>query len=162
MKTQDIELLFEYSDWANQRILTAAEQLSFEQLTAANPFGWGSLRGALVHIMEAEYRWRCAFTQTAPRGEMEPADFPNIAALRTRWHTENQALWAYLKGLSDADLQGLVKRERGGRQYAWPLWQCLLHLVNHGTQHRSECAALLTAAGTSPGDMDLIVFLNSR
>jgi hypothetical protein len=42
----------------------------------------------------------------------------------------------------------------GGR----PLWQCLAHVVNHGTQHRSEAAMVLTHWGQSPGELDLIYY----
>jgi uncharacterized damage-inducible protein DinB len=35
----------------------------------------------------------------------------------------------------------------------------MAHVVNHGTQHRSEAAAMLTEFTHSPGDIDLIMFL---
>ncbi|MGZ9221207.1 MAG: DinB family protein [Anaerolineales bacterium] len=40
------------------------------------------------------------------------------------------------------------------------LWHAMAHLVNHGTQHRSEAAAMLTDFGHSPGDVDMLYFLN--
>ena len=66
------------------------------------------------------------------------------------WLAEWALLDDYLAGLSDADLD----RDLDGT----PLWQTMAHLVNHGTQHRSEAAALLTTFGLSPGDLDLIDF----
>lgn len=42
-----------------------------------------------------------------------------------------------------------------------PYWQALAHVVNHGTQHRSEAAALLTAVGRSPGDLDMFDYAES-
>ena len=38
----------------------------------------------------------------------------------------------------------------------------LVHVVNHGTQHRAEAAALLTAAGRSTGELDLFNYAEER
>jgi uncharacterized damage-inducible protein DinB len=35
-------------------------------------------------------------------------------------------------------------------------WVMMLHVVNHGTQHRSEVALMLTILGHSPGDMEIL------
>jgi len=39
-------------------------------------------------------------------------------------------------------------------------WHAIAHLVNHGTQHRSEAALMLTNFGHSPEEVDLIYFLS--
>jgi uncharacterized damage-inducible protein DinB len=38
----------------------------------------------------------------------------------------------------------------------------LVHVVNHGTQHRAEAAALLTSEGRSPGELDLINYAEEQ
>ena len=163
MKIDDIKLLYQYNDWANKRMLAAADNLTEEQLTAANELGWGSLRGALVHVLDAEFGWRKFLNdESGDRGILSAEDFKNIAALQERWDAENEALWTFLDALSDEDLYRPVVSQRGDTEYRWVLWQCLVHVVNHGTQHRAECAALLTGFGHSPGDVDFTLFLSSR
>ena len=67
----------------------------------------------------------------------------------------------YLAGLSDEDLNGHLRYTAdNGEMRDRLLWHCLVHVVNHGTQHRSEAAALLTGFDCSPGDLDFTVFLN--
>lgn len=46
-----------------------------------------------------------------------------------------------------------------GESTTLPLGHTMLQVVNHGTQHRSEVALLLTELGHSPGDLDLHVFV---
>jgi uncharacterized damage-inducible protein DinB len=64
-------------------------------------------------------------------------------------------LRAYLASLDDDALDRELRYTRsGGQTLTKPLWQTLVHVVNHGTQHRSEAAMLLTMYGASPGDLD--------
>jgi uncharacterized damage-inducible protein DinB len=45
-----------------------------------------------------------------------------------------------------------------GERYAYPVWQMMVHLVNHGTHHRSELAEMLTQLGSPPPSLDLLVY----
>ena len=162
MKVEDIKLYYAYNQWANRRILDAAENATPAQLTASNEFGWGDLRGALVHILDAEYGWFSFLFGGENQGILDAESFADVAALRERWERQNEIARQCLATLQDEDLTRIHSSERGGKTYDWVLWQALVHVVNHGTQHRAECAALLTGFGHSPGDMDFTLFLRQR
>jgi uncharacterized damage-inducible protein DinB len=51
MNTTNIQSLFDYNYWVNQRILDAAAGLSAEQFAALADVSHGSLRGTLVHAL---------------------------------------------------------------------------------------------------------------
>jgi len=176
MKIDEIKLMYEYNYWANRRILTACANVSQEQYIASTSFG--NLRAALIHILDSEWEWRNAFQRYFMAIDTVKADLPaqahkwehqqlteadlaTLDALKERWQTEERAMRLYLDSTSEQYLNGLVRYLiPGGILRERVLWHCLVHVVNHGTQHRSEAAALLTNYGHSPGDMDYTVFLN--
>jgi uncharacterized damage-inducible protein DinB len=164
MNIQDILTIYDYNYWANKRILAGSAKVTQEQFDAPASFPYGGLRGTLLHILDAEWGWR-NFLQhndlTVP--DLNKDDFPNHAALQERWIKEEQEMRVYLSGLHDEDLS--VRRHytnSAGEPRSRILWHCLVHVVNHGTQHRGEAAALLTDYGQSPGDLDFTLFLNEN
>jgi uncharacterized damage-inducible protein DinB len=165
MTTKDIRMLCDYNGWANARILGAASNLSDEQFVAPGAFPHGGLRGTLVHALFAEWTWRTRWLGIPPQhGYRFPLEeFPTVAALRARWMKEETALMEFVESLTDQKLKTEIEytSTEGGR-HKRVLWATMTHLVNHGTQHRSEAAAMLTVLGHSPGDIDLIVYLNER
>ena len=162
MNSDALKLMYEYNEWANDRILDAAEQLSPEQLKAPNELGWNSLFGALAHILDAEIYWRTFLAENVETDWVEEDDFVDLTALRERWEHENEGLRQYIESLTDVKIAAPFVYERDGETRQRPLWHFLVHVYTHSAQHRSECAALLTGFGASPGDTDFTVFLSSR
>ncbi|MCU0491346.1 MAG: DinB family protein [Chloroflexaceae bacterium] len=161
MHTTDVQTLYDYNSWANQRILTQAAQLSTEQLRAPAPFPMGSLHNTLVHLLASEWLWRVRMHEgVSPPALLDPATFSDLAAIEARWAEDEQVLRAYLASLNDSDLTRTVTYTNlSGMTRSETLSNLLHHVVLHGMQHRSECAAMLTNYGYSPGNIDLIVYL---
>lgn len=163
MDQRELADLYEYNYWANRRLVQAAHQVSEAQFVAPADFPFGGLRGTLVHIFDAEYSWRRLLQEGVLTEEIVETRFPSLEALVKNWVDEEAAMRAYLASLAEADLGGVVRyTASNGVKRERITWHCLFHVVNHGTQHRSEAAAILTRLGQSPGDMDFTVFLNDR
>jgi uncharacterized damage-inducible protein DinB len=165
MTKRDIRMLYDYNRWCNQRLLDAAAKLTDEQFVAAGRYPHGGLRGTLVHALFAEWTWRMRWLGTPPQHgyRFKLEEFPTVAVLRARWTEEEAALMEFVEALTDQKLTAELEytSTEGGR-HKRVLWETMAHLVNHGTQHRAEAAAMLTDLGHSPGDIDLIVYLNAH
>lgn len=150
MRQTDLRFLFDFDRWATRRILAAADGVDATTWSIPNAIGDRGLGGILVHHLGAHQRWRHGLSGSdeSPRPEREP--LPSPADLAARWEAEWLALDGWLDGLDDGAMDELGD--------GVPYWQMLAHVVNHGTQHRAEAAALLTTAGRSPGDLDMIFF----
>ena len=156
MKANEIRFLYAYDRWATRRVLAALDGINSDLWAGTGLVGERGLGQILVHQLGAAQRWRVAFeTQgdgEGPRPEDEP--LPTIEQLRERWDAEWHAVDDWLASLSEAFIDAQFD--------GVPVWQMLVHVVNHGTQHRSEVAALLTADGRSPGDLDLVDYADEQ
>jgi uncharacterized damage-inducible protein DinB len=163
MKIENIQFLYDYNYWANQRILTTAERLTEEQFLAPRSYSHGSVRNTLVHILSAEWIWRLRCQEhLSPTAMPSFDDFPSLEALRRRWQLEEERMRGYLQGLTAQELDRIVTYQRtGGQPRENLLWHLLVHVANHGTEHRSTVAASLTEDGHSPGDLDIVHFIRS-
>jgi uncharacterized damage-inducible protein DinB len=160
MNKQDLLIFYKYNQWANARILNTAADVTQEQYLAPASFPHGGLRGTLVHTLFAEWIWRQRWTGTSPAYRLEAEDFPTLESLRRRWAEEEQQLMEFVNQVTDERLNDIFTyTNTKGKAFTRILWQAMVHVVNHGTQHRSEAAAILTDLGHSPGDLDMIYFL---
>jgi len=160
----DILTLFDYNYWANVRVLDAAGRVTPAQYTTPAGLSHGSLRGSLVHTLGAEIVWRLRCQEgISPPALPSEEKYPSLENLRTGWQDEELAMRAYLESLSDDRLRGIVRyRTTKGALQEDVLWTLLAHVVNHGTQFRSEATIALTAYGQSPGDLDMLLFFRER
>lgn len=163
MNKQDIQYIFKYNSWANKRILDAAANVTQEQFLAPASFPHGGVRGTLAHALSAEWIWRTRWQGESPTHLLKPEEFPTFDSLRTRWAEEEKLLMAFVDNLTNEKLNSTFNyKTTKGDPFERILWQAMVHVVNHGTQHRGEVAALLTDMGHSPGDIDLMLFVSEQ
>jgi uncharacterized damage-inducible protein DinB len=155
--------LYEYNAWANSRILDAAAQLTPEQLLAPGGASFDSVRDTLAHTMSAQWLYLERWQGRSPRAWPEASTYPDLASIRARWEMIERDTQAFVAALDDARLAAVVEyTNMQGEAWAYPLWQQMIHQVNHATQHRSEAAVLLTQLDHSPGWLDLLYFVDLR
>ena len=163
MNIADIQLLYEYNYWANKRIFEVTRGLTAEQFLAPVAQAFGSVRSTLVHILDTEWGWRILCQRGTLTETINADEFPTVQLLIERWDQEERTMREYLVQLNDSSLSDLVRYTlENGTKRERVLWHCLIHVVNHGTHHRSQAAAILKEHGQSPGELDFTVFLNSR
>jgi uncharacterized damage-inducible protein DinB len=163
MRTALVQTMYAYSAWANAQVLDAAARLAPAEYRADGGASFGSVHDTLVHLMGAQWLYLERWGGRSPMALPAPGDFADLAALRARWREIEDGTAAFVAGLDDAALgREVAYRNQAGERWAYPLWQQMLHQVNHATQHRSEVAMVLTRFGQSPGWLDFLYWVDLR
>lgn len=165
MTIAEVRDLFAYTEWANTRVLGAAEQLPPEELLRDVRISHTSILGTLLHIAGADWVWLERWQGNSPIGRdawagWEPEDAHSLPQVREKWDAVIRRRNAYLETLSDADLaRDVAYRRFTGEAYSMPLGQLMQHVVNHATLHRGQVVGMIRQLGVAPPTTDLLFYL---
>ena len=154
MTPDDVQALFAYDRWATEKVLAAVDGVDDATWSRAAIIDERGLGGILVHMLGAYQRWLHGLMEDGTEHHPESEPLLSPAELRRRWETEWPTMERFV---ATRDATWLARDDEGV-----PFDRMLQHLANHGTQHRAEAAVLLTQAGRSPGDLDMIDWLEAR
>jgi uncharacterized damage-inducible protein DinB len=144
---------FRHNSMMNERLLEACRPLSAEQLGATATGTYGTVGATLVHIANAQVGYAARFLGTE-RPERLPEDpFPGIEAVDERLAMGNRQLQEAAAQADRAPEVQVVGDDPPGT-WRMPGALLLLQAVNHGTEHRSQVATILTTLGIVPPEMD--------
>ncbi len=142
--------------WANHRLLTACLALSDTAFVAPRVGFFPSIAATLNHIyivdwfyvdgLEAGWLGRAAFENRIP--------FPAATTLLGAQAEMDRRLIAVCDGLTEADLAGEARFNRGVRVQVERRDRLLLHLFQHQIHHRGQAHAMLSATSVEPPQLD--------
>jgi len=167
MTIDDIQLLYEYDRWANNRVFQAVSGLSLEQFTRDLGGSFGSVRDTLLHILAGEWTWLVywreqshgpallAELRTRRESLFNPVSFPNVAAVRSKWAEVEEDQIAFVSSLNNASLEKMLPY----RTTQLSLAHLMQHLANHSTYHRGQIALMMRQLDADPVATDFHVFL---
>jgi uncharacterized damage-inducible protein DinB len=144
---------FRHNTMMNQRLMDTCRRLSPEQLGATATGTYGSVGATLVHIANSQAGYAARLLETE-RPERLPEDpFPGFGALAERFALGNAQLE---EAATRAGQHRKVQVTGDDPPGTWwmPVSLFLLQAVNHGTEHRSQVATILTNLGVEPPEMD--------
>jgi uncharacterized damage-inducible protein DinB len=156
--SDSLSVLVRYHAWANDRILATAAPLTDEELHRPATHDRGSAFETIRHLVDVDWSWRqfCIGNDIGETYVWEHGfTLDAIPQLHAFTLEEDARLRDYVASLDRASLDERLVMSQDPADTI-PRWLILVHVVNHGTQHRSELARYLTVCGHSPGDLELM------
>jgi uncharacterized damage-inducible protein DinB len=142
--------------WANERLITACEQLSDADFVASRASFFPSLMLTLNHILVVDWFYVDGLEggTLGPDAWGDPAPCQTAPTLRAAQQMVDQRLIDFCDGLSDAKLASKARLNRGTHVQVERVDRVLLHLFEHQVHHRGQAHAMLSTTTVPPPQLD--------
>ncbi len=155
MNADDFRYFYNYHFAQNREIWDRyIIPLSQESFTQPVAYSMGSVRNQMVHLMNVDNAWFSDLRGVEITNYDSAPD--DRILIRAHWDKVEQMMRDYLAQLKDDMLH---KKPLQGEDKDLMLWQVLLHVVNHGTDHRAQVLRALHDVGVKTGPQDFIFYV---
>jgi uncharacterized damage-inducible protein DinB len=167
MTKEDIQLLYEYDRWANNRALHAVSTLNAEEFTRDLGGSFRSVRDTLVHIVGSQWAWLTYWKEPSPSSAFlddlwtredalfPPIAFPKLPAVQLKWAEVEREQVEFVNRVTDESLQRMLPV----CEVQISLAHLMQNLANHSTYHRGQVALMMRQLAAQPLATDFALFL---
>jgi uncharacterized damage-inducible protein DinB len=156
MSVEMIQLFIEYHIDMTRRVWDAINEITDEQFLADDAYSRGSIRNLMVHLASTDRRWLAGLKNLEDVGHLKFEDYTTRAQVREVFENAAKDLADYISTLTEDVLNNSTNKVEQ------PQWQILLHLVNHGTDHRATVLQQLNEFGAKTFPQDFVIWLWER
>jgi uncharacterized damage-inducible protein DinB len=158
--------LARYNVWATGRLLDEhIAPLPEEDYRRDVGLFFKSIHGTLNHLLVGEHLlWFRRFAEgVSPSVALNAEVEPDRARLAKRLREGAQRWPAWIEQLPEPRLEGTLDyTTMRGTRASLPFAATLAHVFNHGTHHRGQISAALTALGRPCPELDLVYLLQAE
>ena len=156
LSVEMIKTFIEYHLDMTRRVLDSVDQITDEQFLADDAYSRGSIRNLMVHLASVDRRWLAGLKNLEDVGHLKFEDYTTRPQAREVFEGVLKDFAEYSSTLTEADL------DSPNDKIQEPRWQILLHIINHGTDHRSTVLQRLHEFGAPTFDQDFVIWLWNR
>lgn len=149
---------YEYHFAENRKIWDYVTHLTYEQFTLHTAYSRGSVRDQIAHLIDADEMWFSELRNVQPAEPLPDTGVDDRTIIRSHWDHVEQRMREYLSQLQD-DMLLKTPIQEPDEDKELVLWQVLLHVANHGTDHRAQILRLLNDLGIETIYQDYIFYV---
>lgn len=162
---EHLRLMARYHLWATRELFTGVDVLPEADYRRDAGLAFKTIHGTLNHLLLAEHEvWHRRFTEGGSEVKHFDTELePDRAGLRERLLDTALAWLPLIEVWPEARLLGALDFSRSdGTAARLPFAAALLHVFNHGTHHRGQVTAAMTALGHAGPELDLARMLTQE
>lgn len=161
MNAQAFREYFDYHFAENRKIWDSyIVALPQEQFVQNIDYSIGSVRNHIIHLMNVDEAWFSGLRGVQEPEFLDATTTDNRDIIRAHGDRVENNVRDYLANLQDDMLFTNPLADEEDKDLV--LWQVLLHVINHGTDHRAQALRLLNDLGVETAPQDYVFYLYDR